>query len=26
LFFGRVRHLSRNFYAPNSQVKLFVQN
>jgi hypothetical protein len=26
VFFGRVRHLSRNFYAPNSQVKLFVQN
>jgi hypothetical protein len=24
--FGRVRHLSRHFYAPNSQVKLFVQN
>ena len=26
MFFGRVRHLSRNFYAPNSQVKLFFQN
>ena len=26
MFFGRVRHLSRSFYASNSQVKLFFQN